>query len=361
MQMIDVLKRLAELDSANPQVATSTMKNEQSLATVSNIAGETINESISECGPMGMMGMGGTQSRTPATFSINATAADGAEVSSMLRDIMNLAGVKPVSDLPAFGGPKEIELEPVHALEPMDGGQSAGDEMSDLIGMVDRMNGDDGGKVGVEFDDGSETSVDLGNDDGMSVAQGDVNGDGKHDMRDHDLEKSNPVGKMADDVRDMANTLKDEGIGAGFDSATTTPNEAPANTPTGDKNNNKPKTGFTGAGNNNLSTAEGMFGFGKKPAADTGAYADGSSIKTPDGAEWKQQYDQAVKAANSAKTQQEYEAAWDRAGKIEKLLASKGIKVGSSLGQGMSEDVQSVAARLLKDYQAFINEAKTAK
>lgn len=229
--MIDVLKRLAELDSANPQVATSTMKNEQSLATVSNIAGETINESISECGPMGMSPMGGMdRPSTPATFSINATAADGAEVSSMLRDIMNLAGVKPVSDLPAFGGPKEIELEPVHALEPMDGGQSAGDEMSDLIGMVDRMNGDDG----------------------MSAAQGDVDGDGDHDMDDHDAENDSPVGKMADDVRDMASTLKDEGIGAGFDSATTTPDPTPANTPTGDKDNNKPKTAFTGAGNNNL-------------------------------------------------------------------------------------------------------------
>lgn len=224
--MIDVLKRLAELDSANPQVATQTMKNEQSLATVSNIAGETTQ--VNECGPMGMMGS--PESRTPASFSINATAADGSEVSSMLRDIMNLAGVKPVADLPAFGGPKEIELEPVHALEPMDGGQSAGDEMSDLIGMVDRMNGDDN----------------------VTVAQGDVDGDGDHDMDDHDAENDSPVGKMADDVRDMADTLKDEGIGAGFDSATTTPNETPANAPTGDKNNNKPKTGFTGAGNNNL-------------------------------------------------------------------------------------------------------------
>lgn len=228
--MIDVLKRLAELDSANPQVAKPTMKNEQSLATVSNIAGETTQ--VNECGPMGMMG--GPESRTPASFSINATAADGSEVSSMLRDIMNLAGVKPVADLPAFGGQKEIELEPVHALEPMDGGHSAGDEMSDLIGMVDRMNGD------------------AGSDDGITVAQGDVDGDGDHDMADHGAENDSPVGKMADDVRDMADTLKDEGIGAGFDSATTTPDPTPANMTTGDKNNNKPKTGFTGAGNNNL-------------------------------------------------------------------------------------------------------------
>lgn len=196
--MIDVLKRLAELDSANPQVEKMAMTNEQSLATVSNIAGETINE----CGPMGM-DMG--RPSTPASFSINASAESGAEVSSMLRDIMNLAGVKPVADLPAFGG-KEIELEPAHALE-LEPTQSAGDEMGNLIGMVDRMNGD------------------AGADDGVSVAQGDVDGDGDHDMDDHDAENDSPVGKMADEVRDMADTLKDEGVGAGFDTATTTPDE----------------------------------------------------------------------------------------------------------------------------------------
>lgn len=196
--MIDVLKRLAELDSA--KVETIAMTNEQSLATVSNIEGEQINESINECGPMGM---GGT---TPASFSINASAQSGEEVSSMLRDIMNLAGVKPVSDLPAFGG-KEIELEPAHALElePM---QSAGDEMGDLIGMVDRMNGGSGDEVG--------------------IAQGDVDGDGDHDMADHELEKTDsPVAKMADEVRGMTSELADEGqgIAAGFDTATTTPDE----------------------------------------------------------------------------------------------------------------------------------------
>ena len=204
--MIDVLKRLAELDSENPNVATPTMKSEQSLATVSNIAGDTITESITECGPMGMMGDMGSP-RTPASFSINATAADGAEVSSMLRDIMNLAGVKPVADLPAFGG-KEIELEPAHSLE-LEPAQSAGDEMGNLIGMVDRMNGD------------------AGADDGISVAQGDVDGDGDHDMDDHDAENDSPVGKMADEVRGMADALADEGqgIAAGFDKATTTPDE----------------------------------------------------------------------------------------------------------------------------------------
>ena len=229
--MIDVLKRLAELDSTNPNVAKPTMKLEQSLATVSNIEGEQITESVNECGPMGMSSIGGMdRPSTPATFSINASAESGEQVSSMLRDIMNLAGVKPVADLPTFSGSKEIEIEPAHALEPLPGNQSAGDEMGDLIGMIDKMNtGDD-----------------------VSVAQGDVDRDGDHDMDDHKAEKDGPVAKMADEVRDMTAELTGETQGAGFDTATTTPNETPANIPTGDKNNNKPKTGFTGAGNNNL-------------------------------------------------------------------------------------------------------------
>lgn len=201
MQMIDVLKRLAELDSTNPNVAKPTMASEQSLATVSNIEGEQINESISECGPMGMTSM--DRPSTPATFSINASAESGEQVSSMLRDIMNLAGVKPVSDLPAFAGPKDIT--PVHALEPIGDAPSAGDEMGDLIGMIDTMNtGDD-----------------------VSVAQGDVDGDGDHDMDDHKAEKDSPVGKMADEVRGMTAELtgEEQDPSAGYSSATTTPDE----------------------------------------------------------------------------------------------------------------------------------------
>jgi hypothetical protein len=208
MQMIDVMKRLAEIDAKHTNIETMSMTNEQSLATVSNIAGETITESITECGPMGMMG---DRPSTPASFSINASAESGAEVSSMLRDIMNLAGVKPVSELPAFAGShQEIELEPAHQAE-FEPQQSAGDEMGDLIGMVDRMNG----AAGEEGDD-------------LGVAQGDVDGDGDHDMADHGVEKTDsPVAKMADEVRDMAGELADEGqgIAAGFDTATTTPDE----------------------------------------------------------------------------------------------------------------------------------------
>jgi len=199
MQMIDVLKRLAELDSTNPNVETIAMTNEQSLATVSNIEGETITESIAECGPMGMMG-GMDRPTTPASFSINASASSGDEVSSMLRDIMNLAGVKSPSamgDLDHDGDhdvkDHEIELGAPHAveIEPV-GPQSAGDEMGELIGMIDQMNAPTG-----------EPDAEMGG------------------------EEPKPVSDMADEVRDMADTLADEGqgVGAGFDTATTTPDE----------------------------------------------------------------------------------------------------------------------------------------
>ena len=81
-----------------------------------------------------------------------------------------------------------------------------------------------------------------------------------------------------------------------------------------------------------------------------GDYADGSSIKTPGSEDWKQQYQQAVMAVKNAKTQQEYEAASDRAGRIKDLLASKGIQVGAVLGQ------QGVAEGLL---DRFINTNNT--
>ena len=76
-----------------------------------------------------------------------------------------------------------------------------------------------------------------------------------------------------------------------------------------------------------------------KQGVAEGDYPDGSSIRTPGADEWKQQYQQAVMAVKNAKTQQEYEAASDRASRIKDLLASKGIQVGPVLGQqGVAEE-----------------------
>ena len=227
MQMIDVMKRLAEIDAKNPNVATPAMTQEQSLATVTNIEGETITESIAECGPMGMMG--GMPPTTPASFSINASASNGEEVSSMLRDIMNLAGVKPVADLPAFADPqasKEIELEPAHSAEPVD-------DMADMIGMIDKLNGP------------SDVEVDI---DGAGIG-GDELG-------------ASPVADMADDVRDMA----DEMAGAdpaGFGDTDTTANPQVKADDAGDSKVTIGKTptepAAASTGDNPLKKQEGQF------------------------------------------------------------------------------------------------------
>lgn len=140
--MIDVLKRLAELDAENPNV-TATMLPEQSLAIVSNIDGELIAESIApvdECGSMGMMPAG--PAHTPANISV--TANSGQEVSDILRSLMTLAGV----DKPAASSSHhEIEFGAPHAAEPSD-------DMAGFLGMVDKMNGPSDNKIDIIGDEG---------------------------------------------------------------------------------------------------------------------------------------------------------------------------------------------------------------
>lgn len=171
--MIDVLKRLAQLDSVNPNVEKVKMTNEQSLATMSNINGEKIDE----CGSA--MNMMGSQA---ATFSINASAPSGDEVANMLTKIMTLAGVKSPSQEPDSMSHHEIELEPAHSAE------LGSDDIGRAIDIVDKMDGNVD-----DYDD-------------------DLPMDGP--------EKESPVADMADEVRGMADALADkreEGIvGAGL-------------------------------------------------------------------------------------------------------------------------------------------------
>ena len=70
--MIDLMKRLAELDATNPNV----IKNQQ------------VDENLDECGMMPMQSV--ADHHSPAT--INISADSGQELSDMLRDIMTLAG-----------------------------------------------------------------------------------------------------------------------------------------------------------------------------------------------------------------------------------------------------------------------------
>jgi hypothetical protein len=155
MQMIDVLKRLAELDAQNPNI---------------------IKESaVEECGPMGMMttpmdeegadALAIEPTATPVApassgpANINISAGSGEEVSNMLATIMQLAGVKQVGadDLGVDPQGAVLTAEPsMSATPPMGGAEPeqdmGGDDMRSMISAVDKMNGPEAGEEGGEDD-----------------------------------------------------------------------------------------------------------------------------------------------------------------------------------------------------------------
>jgi hypothetical protein len=160
MQMIDVMKRLAELDSKNPNInnplAAGTKVRmpvqEDNLPQLPDLTDLTELKALSGVKPVaecGMMGMGPLGDSHPpvATFSINATAADGDEVAGMLTQIMNLAGIHKVGPqhMPAVdGGATALTSTPAMAATPMDTPISAiaahGDSGEVMRAMMDKMN-----------------------------------------------------------------------------------------------------------------------------------------------------------------------------------------------------------------------------
>ena len=146
--MIDVMKRLAELDSKNPTIVKE-------------------NQQVEECGIMPEMGMGMPMEKPSMPASINMTAGSGDELSDMLATIMQLAGRK------APGAEEPMGAEPEMALtaEP----EMGSDPTSDMRSMIDKLNPMDGGD-------------DQGGDD-VSASHGDIDNDGDHDMDDHRAEK----------------------------------------------------------------------------------------------------------------------------------------------------------------------------
>jgi len=205
MQMIDLMKRLAELDSKNPTIVKETEGTVScsSCGEKFKIAGrkdgfshckdhagkKALDESadLAECGPMGMTdAMSMDRPSTPA--SINVTAGSGEELGNVLKDIMSLAGVKQVG----AEEPLSAEPEPVMAIdvEP----EQDMDPNSSMRSVMDLMNepvvGDEGGE---EIDDV----------DGL-----DRDHDGDHDMGDHELEKDDEEADEGQYDNSPANPIK---------------------------------------------------------------------------------------------------------------------------------------------------------
>lgn len=191
MQMLDLMKRLAELDASNPRVYNDTpilnvseekadeekadegpeilkIKSDQAKAKGEksfNVGGKTFpvkegdDEQVEECGMMPMGAM--NDHHTPA--SINISADSGDELSAMLRDIMTLAGrgqAEPDSDM---GMAEPVGDAPPPAEVDTDGGDDMGmDEPTMMRSMIDKLNpgddegGDQDGDQGDDQDDVKE-------------------------------------------------------------------------------------------------------------------------------------------------------------------------------------------------------------
>lgn len=122
--MIDVMKRLAELDAGNPNIVRESTE-------------------VAECGMMPEIGMNAMERpSTPAT--INMTAGSGEELSDMLTTIMSLAGIahkghdaEPMGDLPP---PAEPEMGP----------ETPADTMRGVIDKLNTAGGEEDGEEGDE-------------------------------------------------------------------------------------------------------------------------------------------------------------------------------------------------------------------
>ena len=159
--MIDVMKRLAELDSTNPTIVKESQQ-------------------VEECGMMPEMGMGMGSPAMPA--SINMTAGSGEELSNMLATIMQLAGVKP------HGAEEPMSAEPAVAIAT----EPEMDSNADMRSVMDLMN---------EPEAGDE-------DDGLAGLDRDHDGD--HDMDDHDMEKEEGYYQDPDGDEDSAADQADQ-------------------------------------------------------------------------------------------------------------------------------------------------------
>jgi hypothetical protein len=164
MEMINVLKRLAELDAQNPSIVKE-------------------DANIAECGTMEMMSP--TQPHTPA--SINMTASSGEELSDMLSAIMKLAGVEPVGPqhLGTETDPSTLVATPVTAVGPA---ATAGDEMRSVM---DKMNAA-GAEDGEEADDEEET--DEGEYDNTPTGIDDIPTADKSAMINKGMQNQDPAG-----------------------------------------------------------------------------------------------------------------------------------------------------------------------
>jgi hypothetical protein len=211
MKMLNVMQRLAELDSGNPNVVPATeariqpvtpdmMPQLPDLTEMSELRSLSGLKPVNECGimPMGEMGH-----HTPASFSINASAANGDEVAGMLSQIMNLAGVHQV-------GPQHMPVQ--HgSTQPLNAEPAGHDEPEIMRSMLDKMNDppEDEGAIGAGL--GAMAGGAMAGIPG-AVAGGAMGGSLEDESAGSGEQAepgtAEPMQSMADEIRSMADKLK---------------------------------------------------------------------------------------------------------------------------------------------------------
>ena len=158
--MINVLKRLAELDAKNPNIVKESQ--------------------VDECGMMPEM-LGGSAPSVPASFSINATAGSSDEVSSMLQDIMALAGVKSAGG-DGLGAELDGELggDPLAGPATVDAGPV--DAGSSMRSVIDKLNPADGEPDGGDAPEGDDDKEEVDEYDNTPADPTDTNTFGANDF-----------------------------------------------------------------------------------------------------------------------------------------------------------------------------------
>jgi len=188
------------------------------LAKMNELDKPVVESTIEECGePMGMSPS--EPPKAPPSMSINVNAQgldDIQELMALLTKVNpDMISQKAPAEMPSLTPPGpsissigdlgDLDKGPLKMLPPMD--DEPGDEPGGI--EIDLDGGDEPKHDEPDADNmGGPSDHDADNkdgDDGMSVAQGDVDNDGDHDMDDHEAEKE-----------------KDESAG-GFDQASTSP------------------------------------------------------------------------------------------------------------------------------------------
>lgn len=127
--MIDVIKRLEELDSTNPRVVKES------------------DVKVDECG---MMGMGEMQPAMPAhpptPASINMTAGSADELGNLLKDIVSLAGMKTDMGHDHMDMPEPAGEMPPPAEPEMGPPESPADSMRSVIDKLNPMGDEEDGE-----------------------------------------------------------------------------------------------------------------------------------------------------------------------------------------------------------------------